>query len=251
MAKYSRLVDRLRKEAVDPELTTVGADIGRSRDFLDKLPSVDTTKLYKDQSKSMYEGYEELKDIDKDATEANEVAAPKRRSDSNTPGSGAQKAPDIKTPELSSPNYAVAPPTGNVFPNERPVNVSQGDDMNKQASEFPAGFGLRRIASTAGYNGNSYPSSIPQSYAAAALPGDPANSPNASSGQGISSSPTSSSQQSGGAWETAKKFGKWYAKDILDGVYDFQTNGLGSLMGNNPYTKIFGLDDDSNKRSKS
>lgn len=134
--KPSKVLSLVRKKA---------AEEASGRNYLDKLPSVNTADLYKDQSKSIYEGYKELNELDKDARKANKLPGQPDRSSNNTPGFGAKAVPPIEAPELTSPQYSVAPPTGNVFPNERPVNVSQDAGMDKKASRYPVGFGLRGV----------------------------------------------------------------------------------------------------------
>ena len=68
---------------------------------------------------------------------------------------------------------------------------------------------------------------------------------NSNSNKGIQGAqPTGANQQSGGVWDTAKKFGKWYTKSVLDNVWSMQNNGFEFLVpGGNPYTKALGLED--------
>lgn len=54
----------------------------------------------------------------------------------------------------------------------------------------------------------------------------------------------SQGQQTNGFWDTAKGFGKWYAKGVLGNLWSLQNGGFEFLVpGGNPYTKATGLED--------
>lgn len=152
--KPSKLVDILRKEAVDPELTTIGADIGRSRDFLDKLPSVDTTKLYKDQTRAVNDSWKDLDKLRESyGWKSYSSGVGPTVGDVKTPAAGSGPIEPLSHPPLESPPFSVAPPAGNVFPNERPVALNEA--VRKEASLVGTigKVALRGIKNTRAYRG--------------------------------------------------------------------------------------------------
>lgn len=164
LRKPSKLVDILRKEAVDPMLRTgpmssedfkpeafekdlkekfnipekssdenpLGT-IGSSGLFTKKLPSINTRELYKDQTRAVNDNW---KDLDKLRESYgwkpySSGIGPAMR-DVKTPAAGSGPIAPLSPPPLESPPFNVAPPAGNVFPNERPVALNEA--VRKEAS---------------------------------------------------------------------------------------------------------------------